>query len=116
MWTKAVIFLSALIWIGCSSASSAAPSDDDDNSDADLQVASTVTDPGPRGGDRGAGGAYDTLSADEKTFFTAARDVFAEVDSVSGAIEEGKGLGPTFNGNSCAQCHAEPDVGGSSSH
>jgi CxxC motif-containing protein (DUF1111 family) len=75
-----------------------------------------VTDPGPRGGDRGAGGAYDTLSADEKTFFTAARDVFAEVDSVSGTIEEGKGLGPTFNGNSCAQCHSEPDVGGSSPH
>src|SRR5262245_26931091 len=115
MWTRTAIFLSALIWTGCMSASSAAPSDDDD-SDADLQVASTVADPGPRGGDRGAGGAYDTLSADEKTFFTAARDVFAEVDSVSGKIEEGKGLGPTFNGNSCAQCHAQPDVGGSSPH
>ena len=28
--------------------------------------------------------------------------------------EEGVGLGPTFNGNSCAQCHAFPVVGGSS--
>ena len=39
-----------------------------------------------------------------------------EVDSVSGTIsgEEGSGLGPTFNGNGCAQCHAFPAVGGSS--
>lgn len=100
MWRNAPVFLSAALWAGCSSASSAAPSDDDD-SDEILEVARTVTDPGPRGGDRGAGGPYDTLSNDEKTFFTAARDVFSEVDSVSGAIEEGKGLGPTFNGTAC---------------
>ena len=39
-----------------------------------------------------------------------------EVDSVSGSIagEAGVGLGPTFNGNSCAQCHAQPAPGGSS--
>lgn len=39
-----------------------------------------------------------------------------EVDSVSGTIsgEEGSGLGPTFNGNGCAQCHAFPAAGGSS--
>ena len=39
-----------------------------------------------------------------------------EVDSVSGSVsgESGSGLGPTFNGNSCAQCHAQPAVGGSS--
>jgi CxxC motif-containing protein (DUF1111 family) len=62
------------------------------------------------------GGAYDTLNPAEKTYFTEARDVFSEEDSVSGAIEEGKGLGPTFNGIACAQCHAEPDVGGTSPH
>jgi CxxC motif-containing protein (DUF1111 family) len=39
---------------------------------------------------------------------------FQEVDSVSGTIEPGKGLGPTFNGNGCAMCHAQPAVGGSS--
>jgi len=41
---------------------------------------------------------------------------FMEVDSVSGTIsgEGGSGLGPTFSGNSCAQCHAFPAVGGSS--
>jgi CxxC motif-containing protein (DUF1111 family) len=38
------------------------------------------------------------------------------VDSVSGGIESetGVGLGPTFNGNSCAMCHAQPNAGGSS--
>ena len=117
MWTRAAVFVSLCAWTGCTSAPSAAPSDDDGTDpDADLQVAQAVIDPGPRGGAAGAGMAYDTLSADEKTFFTSARDIFAEVDSVSGKIEEGKGLGPSFNGNSCAQCHAEPDVGGSSSH
>jgi CxxC motif-containing protein (DUF1111 family) len=39
-----------------------------------------------------------------------------EVDSVSGSVpgEEASGLGPTFNGNSCAQCHSQPAIGGSS--
>ncbi|MBZ5634932.1 MAG: thiol oxidoreductase [Acidobacteriia bacterium] len=48
--------------------------------------------------------------------FKQAAGVFQEVDSVSGKIsgEDGVGLGPTFNGNSCAQCHAQPAVGGSS--
>jgi len=32
------------------------------------------------------------------------------------AGEEGHGLGPTFNSNSCASCHAQPDVGGTSPH
>jgi CxxC motif-containing protein (DUF1111 family) len=41
---------------------------------------------------------------------------FQETDSVSGTLpgEPGLGLGPTFNGNSCAMCHAEPGVLGSS--
>jgi CxxC motif-containing protein (DUF1111 family) len=81
-----------------------------------VGIAATVVDPGPRAGERGAGGPFAGLSQDEQTFFAAAREVFAEVDSVSGKIEEGSGLGPTFNGNSCAQCHAEPDIGGTSPH
>jgi len=42
--------------------------------------------------------------------------VLQEIDSVSGTIagEAGSGLGPTFNGNSCTQCHAQPAPGGSS--
>ncbi len=115
MWTKAAVLFSACMWAGCTSATSAAASGDDDATN-NFEAAATVHDPGPRSGDRGAGGPYAGLSADEKTFFTQARDVFSEVDSVSGKIEAGSGLGPTFNGNSCALCHAEPDVGGGSPH
>ena len=73
-------------------------------------------DPGPRGGAAGAGGFFPGLSPDEQSFFNEAIGDFMEVDSVSGSVtgESGSGLGPTFNGNSCAQCHAQPAVGGSS--
>ena len=73
-------------------------------------------DPGPRGGAAGAGGFFSGLSPDEQSFFKEAIGDFMEVDSVSGSVsgESGSGLGPTFNGNSCAQCHAQPAVGGSS--
>ncbi|HEV2991468.1 MAG TPA: di-heme oxidoredictase family protein [Candidatus Angelobacter sp.] len=79
-------------------------------------VALAQTDPGPRGGAAGAGGPISGLTATQQAFFTNAAGVFAEVDSVKGTIagEPGVGLGPTFNGNSCAQCHAEPATGGSS--
>jgi CxxC motif-containing protein (DUF1111 family) len=75
-------------------------------------------DPGPRGGIANAGGPLAGLSAAEVGLFTDAREVFAEIDSVSGGItgEDGTGLGPTFNANSCAACHAQPDVGGTSPH
>ncbi len=74
------------------------------------------TDPGPRGGSAGAGGSFPGLTTPESDFFTAARVRFQEVDSVSGHIEPGVGLGPTFNTNSCAACHAQPAVGGTSPH
>jgi CxxC motif-containing protein (DUF1111 family) len=75
-----------------------------------------VSDPGPRGGTAGAGGMLPGLTTLQQQFFTAARARFKEIDSVSGqaAGEAGNGLGPRFNGNSCAQCHVQPDVGGSS--
>jgi CxxC motif-containing protein (DUF1111 family) len=74
------------------------------------------TDPGPRTGPAAAGSFYPTLNANEQSFFTQAQLRFQEVDSVSAAIagEPGSGLGPTFNGNSCAQCHAQPTIGGAS--
>ena len=70
-------------------------------------------DPGPRGGAAAAGSSYPTLNANEQTFFNQALLRFQEVNSVSGTIEPGNGLGPTFNGNSCAMCHAQPTIGGS---
>jgi hypothetical protein len=48
------------------------------------------------------------LTTDELNFFNAAQTRFEDVDAVA------NGLGPGFNGNSCAQCHAFPSVGGSS--
>jgi CxxC motif-containing protein (DUF1111 family) len=74
------------------------------------------TDPGPRPGPAAAGSFYPMLNANEQNFFNQAQLRFQEVDSVSGGItgEAGVGLGPTFNGNSCAQCHAQPTTGGAS--
>jgi CxxC motif-containing protein (DUF1111 family) len=72
------------------------------------------TDPGPRPGQAAAGSFYPTLNSNEQSFFNQAQLRFQEVDSVSGTIESGSGLGPTFNGNSCAQCHAQPTIGGAS--
>jgi CxxC motif-containing protein (DUF1111 family) len=73
-------------------------------------------DPGPRAGDPGAGTPFATLDPYERDHFNDGQGDFMEVDSVSGEIagEESSGLGPTFNGNSCAQCHAQPAVGGTS--
>lgn len=77
-----------------------------------ISAAWSQQDPGPRPGAPGAGGAYPTLNANELAFFTQATARFQEVDSVQGTANNG--LGPAFNGNSCAMCHAQPAVGGSS--
>jgi hypothetical protein len=60
-------------------------------------------DPGPRAGSDSAGGALNGLSGGELNVFNESMSVFMEVGSVSGTIpgEEGVGLGPSFNGNSC---------------
>ncbi len=73
-------------------------------------------DPGPRGGPAGAGNYYPASTPAQQQMFSQALAIFQEVDSVSGAIagEPGAGLGPAFNGNSCAMCHAQPAIGGSS--
>ena len=73
-------------------------------------------DPGVRGGTAGAGGPLAGLGAPEQAFFAAAKTVFEEIDSVSGTIpgEDVIGLGPRFNMNGCAGCHAFPATGGSS--
>ena len=81
-------------------------------------MAFAQTDPGVRGGAAGAGGPVASVTADNPAgslaFFNQALDTFREVDSVSGTIEAGSGLGPRFNSRSCAFCHAQPATGGSS--
>jgi CxxC motif-containing protein (DUF1111 family) len=71
-------------------------------------------DPGPRHGAPGAGSPYLTLNKNELNLFSQAFLRFARPVSVSGTIEKGSGLGPTFSGNDCAMCHSQPTAGGSS--
>jgi CxxC motif-containing protein (DUF1111 family) len=67
-----------------------------------------AVDPGVRAGAAGAGGAIVELTQDDQDLFHAAQQVFEEIDAVA------NGLGPRFNLNGCAGCHAQPAVGGSS--
>jgi CxxC motif-containing protein (DUF1111 family) len=81
-----------------------------------LAMAQTApTDPGARGGAAGAGGPIANLTLKEGKFFASGLDSFGEVASVTGSVAgTEEGLGPRFNLNSCAGCHAQPAVGGSS--
>ena len=63
----------------------------------------------------GAGTPIAGLTTNQLSFFSAGLTDFEEIDSVSGAIANtGRGLGPRFNAESCAQCHAQPSTGGTS--
>ena len=77
-----------------------------------------ATDPGVRGDPPGAGDHIDGISENERKFFEAGLEAFREVQSVQGGTIEGEetepGLGPRFNLDSCAGCHAQPAVGGTS--
>jgi CxxC motif-containing protein (DUF1111 family) len=74
----------------------------------------TVTDPGPRGGAAGAGGAWSGLNSPEMTVFTDGQTNFEETRDVQGTITGNLGLGPLFNSNQCSSCHAQPAAGGAS--
>jgi CxxC motif-containing protein (DUF1111 family) len=69
---------------------------------------SQVKDPGVRAGAVNAGQALSTLSAGQSQYFGDGQTRFNEVEQVA------NGLGPTFNSSSCASCHAQPSVGGTS--
>jgi CxxC motif-containing protein (DUF1111 family) len=72
-------------------------------------------DPGVRSGPPGAGTPIAGLSTNQLAFFSAGLTNFEVIDSVSGTISNtGNGLGPRFNGEGCAQCHAQPSTGGTS--
>jgi CxxC motif-containing protein (DUF1111 family) len=62
------------------------------------------------------GGPRTGLTGAYPQFFYAALARFKEVNSVSGnqAGSDSQGLGPRYNGNSCAGCHVQPAIGGSS--
>jgi CxxC motif-containing protein (DUF1111 family) len=69
---------------------------------------SGAVDPGVRGGPAGAGGMIGGLSAAQQAYFTAAQASFQVIETPP------VGLGPGFNELSCANCHINPAVGGSS--
>lgn len=65
-------------------------------------------DPGVRAGSVNAGQPLSTLTADQLLFFQDGQTRFQNVDTVA------TGLGPAYNSTSCASCHSQPAVGGSS--
>jgi len=82
---------------------------------------SKATDPGVRTGGTTVTLPLPGLTTLDLQFFNIAARRFNEVDSVSGTIDDrtntatqvtGAGLGPAFNGTDCAECHAQPTVGG----
>jgi CxxC motif-containing protein (DUF1111 family) len=82
---------------------------------AGVRGSSGAHDPGVRGGAPGAGTPIAGLTANQLNFFSAGLTNFGVIDSVSGTISNtGIGLGPRFNAEGCAQCHAQPATGGSS--
>jgi CxxC motif-containing protein (DUF1111 family) len=73
------------------------------------------TDPGARGGAAGTANPLPGLGNKESQSFSRGLDAFQEIASVTGSIAGTEpGLGPRFNLNSCAGCHIQPAVGGSS--
>jgi len=73
-----------------------------------VSVVSAAKDPGPRGGDAGAGSPVEGLSGPELEYFYNSLDEFSDTEEVS------LGLGPRMNLDSCKGCHVQPAVGGTS--
>ena len=74
-----------------------------------------ASDPGVRMSGKGAGGMLPGLTPIQQKAFAISREIFQEVASVGGTFPDTEaGLGPRFNLDSCAGCHAQPDVGGTS--
>jgi CxxC motif-containing protein (DUF1111 family) len=73
-----------------------------------LQAQLRARDPGVRGGPAGAGAPLAGLSAAEREMFTVGKEDFEEEEEVD------EGIGPRFNFVSCAGCHMQPAVGGTS--
>src|SRR5215475_6341608 len=65
-------------------------------------------DPGVRGGPAGAGAPFDALTQTQLAVFQAGQEEFEGEEAVA------DGLGPTMNLDSCAGCHSQPAVGGTS--
>ena len=67
-----------------------------------------AVDPGPRPDLAGAGLPLPAIASPDLATFNAGKDVFNEVEGTA------KKIGPRFNLDSCAGCHAQLSMGGSS--
>ena len=76
--------------------------------DTPVDPSPPARDPGVRGGVPGAGAPIAGLTKSELEFFEAGKEEFVEEEGID------EGLGPTMNLGSCAGCHLQPAVGGSS--
>src|SRR5260221_15675 len=74
------------------------------------EASSAARDPGPRSGAAGAGAPLTGLTDTELALFNKGKDEFEQEEDVA------DGLGPTMNLGSCAGCHAQPAVGGTSAN
>ncbi len=74
------------------------------------------SDPGVQSGNRGTGLPLASIAADSPSgalaFFNDGLSRFQDVESVANSPTGNNGLGPRFNFNQCAGCHAFPAVGG----
>jgi mono/diheme cytochrome c family protein len=73
-----------------------------------AQSPNSARDPGVRDGAAGAGAALAGLSAYELKFFAIGKEDFEEIEEIA------NGLGPRANLDSCAGCHSQPAIGGTS--
>ncbi|HEV2176691.1 MAG TPA: di-heme oxidoredictase family protein [Terriglobia bacterium] len=81
-----------------------------------LASGSLAVDPGVRGGTAGAGGFVTGLTTQQAQVGTDITPYFSQVNNVPEPADQSSpgGLGPRFNSNSCASCHAQPAIGGAS--
>src|SRR5689334_18725819 len=84
---------------------------------ADRNPSTATRDPGIRPAHVDAGAMLRNLSGPERQLFAVGREVFERINSVKGTAviaDTEAGLGPAFNLDRCAGCHAYPTTGGSS--
>ncbi|HEY6250485.1 MAG TPA: di-heme oxidoredictase family protein [Candidatus Angelobacter sp.] len=84
-----------------------------------VGTALAQTDPGVQAASRGTGNPLAQVANDDSggnpglnAFFADGLARFQDVESVANSPTGNNGLGPRFNFNSCAGCHAVPSVGG----
>jgi CxxC motif-containing protein (DUF1111 family) len=112
-WLKAVLPM-ALLLLLAAGATSFMPKSVKGSNTCTPSPCPTATDPGARPLPAAAGGFLGTLSANEVQIEPSITAEFDRVHDVIVTSPTDGGLGPRFNSNSCASCHAYPAVGGSS--